>query len=97
MKFMLQYKLHADKRHEALQGFSKMTPEDDKADSGDKIKLIGRWHDVAHSKGVAIFEADDAESIFSWALNWNSLLDLETSPVMDNAETRAFGKKKYAQ
>jgi hypothetical protein len=70
-----------------------MSPEDDKADMGEKIRLIGRWHDVAHSKGVAIFESDDTEAISNWALNWNSVLDLELTPVLDDAETRAFGKR----
>lgn len=72
-----------------------MTPEDDKADMGDKIKLIGRWHDSAPSKGIAIFETDDTEAIFNWALNWNSVLGLELTPVLDDAETRAFGKKRF--
>ena len=97
MKFMLLYKIHPEKRHDALKGFAKMTPEHDREDMGDEIKLIGRWHDVAHSKGVAIFEANDTEAIYSWALNWNSILDLEITPVLDDAETRAFGNKKFAQ
>ena len=95
MKFMLLYKLHPEKRHDALKGFSNMSPEDDKNDMGDKIKLIGRWHDVAHSKGVAIFESDDTEAISNWVLNWNSVLDVEIAPVLDDAETRAFGKKRF--
>ena len=93
---MLLYKLHAEKRHDALKGFAQMSAEDDKADNGEKIRLIGRWHDVAHSKGVAIFESDDTEAISNWALNWNSVLDLELTPVLDDAETRAFGKKRFA-
>ena len=95
MKFMLLYKIHPEKRHDALKGFSNMSPEDDKNDMGDKIKLIGRWHDVAHSKGVAIFESDDTEAISNWVLNWNSVLDVEIAPVLDDAETRAFGKKRF--
>ena len=95
MKFMLLYKLHPEKRHEALKGFAQMTSENDKEDMGDKIKLIGRWHDIAHSKGVAIFEPDSTEAIYNWALNWNSMLDLEIMPVLDDAETRAFGKKRF--
>lgn len=97
MKFMLSYRLHPEKRHDALRGFAAMTPEQEKQDLGDNLKLIGRWHDLAHSKGMAIFEADSAEAIFSWALNWNSVLDLEISPVLDDAETRAFGNKKLGQ
>ena len=94
MKFMLLYKLHPDKRHDALKGFSAMTVEDDTTDMGDQIKMIGRWHDIAHSKGVAIFESDNAEAISNWALNWNGVLDLEITPVLDDAETRALGKKR---
>jgi hypothetical protein len=96
MKFMLLYKLHPEKRHDALKGFAQMTPEDDIKDMGNGIKLIGRWHDVAHSRGVAIFEANDAEAIYNWALNWNTVLDLEIAPVLDDAETRAFGNKRFA-
>ena len=96
MKFMLLYKVHAEKRHAALKGFSEMTLEDDKADMGDQIKMIGRWHDVAHSKGVAIFETDSTEALNNWALNWNSVLDVEITPVLDDAETRALGKKRNA-
>lgn len=96
MKFMLLYKLHPEKRHDALKGFSAMTLEDDQTDMGDKIKMIGRWHDIAHSKGVAIFESDSAEAISNWALNWNGVLDLEITPVLDDAETRALGKNRAA-
>jgi len=96
MKFMLLYKLHTEKRHDALKGFAEMSPDDDKKDMGEQIKLIGRWHDIAHSKGVAIFESDSAEAISNWALNWNGVLDLEISPVLDDAETRTLGKKRSA-
>lgn len=96
MKFMLVYKVHPEKRHDALKGFSAMSLEDDKADMGEQIKMIGRWHDIAHSKGVAIFESDSAEAISNWALNWNGILDLEITPVLDDAETRALGKSRPA-
>ncbi len=92
MKFMLLYKIHPEKRHDALKGFSAMTADDDKTDMGDQITMIGRWHDIAHSKGVAIFESNSAEAVSNWALNWNTLLDLEITPVLDDAETRALGK-----
>ena len=51
---------------------------------------------MAHSKGLAIFESDDTEAISNWALNWNSVLDLEISPVLDDEETGALGKKRPA-
>jgi len=92
---MLKWRVHPDKRHEVLQGFSQMDVAADKADMGDKIKLIGRWHDVAKFEGVAIYESNDASAISSWALNWNHVLDAEVSVVLDDAEVREVGKKKF--
>ena len=92
---MLKWRVHPDKRHEVLQGFSQMDVAADGADMGDKIKLIGRWHDVAKFEGVAIYESNDASAISSWALNWNHVLDAEVSVVLDDAEVREVGKKKF--
>ena len=94
MKFMLTWRLHQEKRHDALKGFSQMTAADDKADMGDNIRLIGRWHDVAGGTGVAIFESDDPVAISNWALNWNPILDATVTPVLDDEETRALGKTR---
>jgi hypothetical protein len=74
-----------------------MTPADDQKDTGDKVKLIGRWHDISSFTGVAICEADDPMALASWALNWNSVLDLQTTMVLDDAEVREVGKKKLAE
>ena len=96
MKFMLTWRLHPDKRHDGLKGFSQMDKAADKADMGDTIKLIGRWHDIAKASGVAIFEANDASAMANWALNWNSIMDItELSPVLDDEEARALGRKRF--
>lgn len=95
MKFMLSWQFHSGgKLHEGLAHFSKMTPEQDAADRGSKIKLIGRWHDLARGRGVVICESDSAEAVANWCLNWNSLLDVEVTPVLDDNETRALGKAR---
>ena len=95
MKFMLKWRVHPDKRHDVLKGFSQMDADADKADMGDKIKLIGRWHDVPRFEGVAIYESDDALAISNWALNWNNVLDAEVSVVLDDDEVRELGKKRF--
>ena len=96
MKFMLTWRIHPDKRHEALKGFSQMDASADKADMGS-IKLIGRWHDVGKSTGVAIFEANDAVAMANWALNWNVVLDItDLALVLDDEEARALGKKRFS-
>ena len=93
MKFMITYTVHTDKRHDALRAFSQMSDADDEADRGG-VQLIGRWHDVGAGKGVAICESDDLSAVHSWALNWNSSLDLEITAVLDDAEAKAIGKSK---
>ena len=97
MKFMLTWRIHPDKRHDALKGFSQMDSSADKADMGSNIKLIGRGHDVGKSTGVAIFEANDAVAIANWALNWNTVLDItDLVPVLDDEEARALGRVKFS-
>ena len=86
MKFMLTWRVHPDKRADVFKAFVQMTPEEDQADSGPKIKVLGRWHDVQKFTGVAIAETDDPQALASWALNWNSAIDLEVSPVLDDDE-----------
>jgi hypothetical protein len=94
MKFLLTWRLHQEKRQQALKGFSAMTAADHAADMGDRIRLIGRWHDLAGGTGIAIFESDDAVAMANWALNWNTVLDAVVTPVLDDEETRAVGKKR---
>ena len=97
MKFMFIWQLHPGKLADALAIFSQMTPEQDEQDRGASIKLIGRWHDLVRGRGVAIYETDSAEAISNWALNWNSILELEFSPVLDDEETRELGKKRLGK
>lgn len=95
MKFMITWRLHPEKRHEAFETFSAMSDADDAADMGDEIELIGRWHDLQQFKGVAICETSDPHSLAAWLLNWNSVLDVEAVPVLDDAEARAVGRKMF--
>ena len=93
MKFLVQWRLHDEHRHEALASFSGMSAEDQAADLGD-VTLIGRWHDLVGFTGVAICDADDAAAVSNWLLNWNAILDAEVTPVLDDEETRAIGRAR---
>jgi hypothetical protein len=90
---MVSWRVHEDKRHDALKAFSKMTADDDKKDIGDNVKLIGRWHDIQRFTGVAIFETEDPKAIARWILNWNHIIDADVAPVLDDEETREVGRK----
>jgi len=95
MKFMVSWRVHDAKRHDALKTFAQMTAQDDQADLGENIKLIGRWHDLQKFTGVAIAETDDPQAIASWILNWNGMLDIEVTPVLDDEEAKEVGRKKF--
>ncbi len=93
MKFMVTWKVHEDKRHDALKTFSAMSDEDDSRDLGG-VRLIGRWHDVIGFTGVAIAETDDPKALSDWLLNWNGVIDVQSVPVLDDNETRELGRQR---
>ena len=92
MKYMVQWRVHEDKRHEALTAFSGIASADDEPGLAD-LNLIGRWHDAIGFTGVAIVETDDPKALTKWLLNWNSIIDLEAIPVLDDEETKALGRE----
>ena len=96
MKFMVQWRVFPELRHEVMKGFSMMSDSDQQNDLGGKIKLIGRWHDVSRFEGVAIVECDDPQALANWALNWNHAMDLDTSIVLDDDEIRAIGQARFS-
>ena len=81
MKIMVSWQLHPGKLAEVLGIFSAMSPKEDETAMGEDIKLIGRWHDLARGRGVAIFETDNADAFSSYALNWNGAMDMDVSIV----------------
>ncbi|HTU26657.1 MAG TPA: DUF3303 family protein [Pirellulales bacterium] len=97
MKFMITWQIHSGRQQEGLAFFSQMTPEQDAADRGSAIKLIGRWHDVPRGRGAIICETDSANALSNWALNWSSVLDVDIAVVLDDAEVRALGKSRAEQ
>ena len=94
MKFMLTWSSIPETRHEAYRAFAEMSDADDDADHPG-VTLIGRWHDVAAGQGVLICESDDISAVHAWAFNWNSLLDVEVCPVVDDQECKTILRGKF--
>ena len=93
MTFLITWQLHEGKLHETLSRFAHMTDEQEQAMLGDKVKLVGRWHDLIRGEGVAICEADSVEEISAYALKWNDVMDLDIAAVTDDAGARKLGKQ----
>lgn len=94
MKFLITWRIHEDKRHEAMNAFTAMSAEDDAADAGPNLRVIGRWHDLVSFEGAAVCETDDPGAVSSWILNWNQIIDCDVTPVLDDEEARAVGRAK---
>jgi len=92
MKIMVTWQMYPGELHETLDKFAAMSPKDEQAAMTADVKLIGRWHDVARGRGVAIYETDNAKAISSYALNWNGVMDLDVSIVLDDDDTREVGR-----
>ncbi len=50
------------------------------------VNMIGRWHGMSGG-GVLIAETENAKALYSWLAYWNDLLEFETTPCLDDAET----------
>lgn len=92
MKFMVNWRVHDDHRHEALKVFAGMNEEEAAAEFGE-LKVIGRWHDLIGFTGVAIVETDDPDVLTAWLIKWNGMVDIESVPVLDDNEARELGRQ----
>ena len=91
MKFMVNWSMNHEGWLPILEVFSSMTPEQ-RADVGDGVTMIGRWHDTNSRSGVAIMETTDLAALNRYLGKWNPFMDLDVSPVLDDEETAALAK-----
>ena len=95
MKFMVNWSVQHEQWLDILNVFSSMTPEQ-RADVGDDVKMIGRWHDTNSRTGVAIMETTDLAALNRYLGQWNAFIDLNVAPVLDDEETAALAKNVLA-
>ena len=88
MQFMVTWRIHEDKRVDVLEKWASMTPEQ-RADVGDGVTFIGRWHDLSAGTGVLIVETDDAGALFRYLGGWFPVIDLAVNPVLDDEDSAA--------
>jgi len=91
MKFLVTWSIDQDAWLPVLEQWTSMTPAQ-RADAGDDVKLIGRWHDMASRTGAGIFETTDASALSRYLGQWNPHMDLDVCPVLDDEESAEAGK-----
>jgi len=58
------------------------------------VELIGRWHG-GNGKGFAIAETDDAKALFEWFAEWNEFMDIDATPLVEDADAGAVLQSLY--
>ena len=92
---MVHWSIDQDKWIPMLEAWSSMTPEE-RADAGEGVTIIGRWHDLGARTGVLIVETNDAAALSVYLGQWNPHMDIDVSPVQDDEESAATAKAMLA-
>ena len=94
MLYQISWSIYPDKKVECNKLFGSMSPDDDVKDAGEKVKIVGRWHQLGGGKGVCICETDDDKALASWMQNWQGMCDISVVPVINDEDTRAIIRSK---
>jgi hypothetical protein len=79
MKFMATWSTPQDKWLPVLKKWTSMSPQE-RANAGDNVKIIGRWHDTTERTGVAIFESNDLMAVQRYIGQWNPHMEIDLTP-----------------
>ena len=90
MKFMLTFSWTPDTkaRAEAIDRFQKTGGQPPQG-----AKLLGRWTRADFSGGYDLLESDDAQALMEFAMMWSDVMQLEITPVLEDAEVGAVLQK----
>ncbi len=96
MKFMVSWSIDQDKWLPILKQWGSMTPQE-RANVGEGVKMIGRWHDMAGRRGVGILETTDLAALNRYIGQWNPVMDIDIAPVLDDEESAEVAKSLAAE
>ena len=95
MKFMINWSIDEDKWLPVLKKWVSMSPQE-RANTGDGVKMIGRWLDMAGRTGVLIVESNDLAGVHRYIGQWNPYMDIDLTPVVDDEESAAISRQIIA-
>lgn len=89
--YYIKYKMKDDARSDTLTLFGSMNAEQDAADMGPDIKMLGRWHNMGDMTGYVIVSAPDNATLNKWVFNWTeSACDCVLTPIVDDDTARTI-------
>jgi len=90
MLFKLAWTHSPEARDKTIEQFMKtggMPPEN--------IELLSRYHNLDGTGGFAILESTDPAALADYALDWNGLIEIVITPIMDDETIGAVLSKKF--
>ena len=91
MLFKLAWTHSPEARNETIKKFMEtggMPPEG--------VELISRYHNVDGTGGFAILESTSAASLADYALDWNGLIKIEITAIMDDETITSVLPKHFS-
>lgn len=95
MKFAVTWQINQDRWLDVLKVWTSMSAAE-RADAGEGVKIVGRWHNTAARGGVAIMEASDTAKLYRYLGRWNPHMDINVAPVIEDEESAALAKATLA-
>ena len=91
MLFMINWEINHDQKMDTVGAFAGMSEADDAAvEQAHGCTQIGRGHDIASGRGVAIIEAESSEAVHGFLMMWTGgISTFDITPVLDDAAARA--------
>ena len=62
----------------------------------ENVELICRYHNLDGTGGFAVLESSDAAALADYALDWNGLIKIEITAVMDDETIGGVLGKKFS-
>ena len=90
MLFKMAWTHSPEARDKTIKQFMKtggMPPEN--------VGLISRYHNIDGTGGFAILESTDAAALADYALDWNGLIEIVITPIMDDETIGGVLSKKF--
>ncbi len=95
MQFMVTWQVDQDRWIPILEKWSSMTPEQ-RGDTGEGVKFVGRWHDFVNRTGVLIVETNDTAALNRYLGQRHPHMDITATPVLDDEESAKSAKEILA-
>ena len=91
MLFKLAWTHSPEARNETIKKFMEtggMPPEG--------VELLSRYHNLDGTGGFAILESTSAAALADYALDWNSLIKIEITAIMDDETITSVLPKHFS-